>query len=157
MTGLEHVHFAGWCSSHHLVEAVTSADIWDGSSYIQTCGTCGRPTRLGDVPANRVGQPVHEYAVFHPLPDSLVAVPVTGALGFGPCISRGYLTASQALQHAEPGQLVAIMCSDDSEHDMPMAACGDCREKHPAAASTVIVNPGVTKICIEFTKPGSDQ
>lgn len=147
------VHFAGWCSNHHLVEVDTSPAIWDGSTYVQSCGTCGRPTRLDLLPDNRVGKPVREYAVFQPLPDNLVALPVTGALGIGPCISRGYLTPASALQVAEPGQLVAIMCPDDPDHDMPMAACRDCCEKHPAAALTVIVNPGITEINIEFTKP----
>jgi hypothetical protein len=152
----ERVHFAGWCANHHLVEAVTSAQHWDGSSYVQSCGTCGRPARLGDVPENRVGKPIREYAVFHAMPADLHNVAVTGPLAFGPCVSRGYLTASQALQHAEPGQLVAIMCPDDIDHDGPMASCADCREKHPAAALTVIVNPGVTEINITFTKPGSE-
>lgn len=148
---IERVHFAGWCSNHHLVEAVTSAAIWDGSSYVQSCGTCGRPTRLGQVPDNRVGKPIREYAVFAPPPDKLVGVPVTGPLG--PCISRGYLTPAMALQVAMPGQFVAVMCPDDPDHDWPMAACPDCREKHPGAAMTIIVNPGVTEITIEFTRP----
>jgi hypothetical protein len=144
VTNIDRVHFAGWCSNHHLVEAVTSADIWDGSSYVQSCGTCGRPTRLGQVPDHRVGKPVREYAVFHAL----------NQIDLGPCISRGYLTASQALQYADPGQLVAIMCPDDPDHDRPMAACADCLTGSPAAADTVIVATGVTEIRTEPTVNG---
>lgn len=145
------VHFAGWCSNHHLVETTTSADIYDGDTYMQSCGACGRPTYLDRVPDDYVGKPTHEYAVFHP--PAAEPIPLDGQpFALGPCVSRGYLTPALALRYADPGQLVAVMCSHGPAHDLPMAACADCRDKHPAAAHTVLVKPHDTDIHIEFTR-----
>jgi hypothetical protein len=140
----ERIHYAGWCANHHLIEADTTVDIHDGPAYVQSCGTCGRPTYLDRMPADRVGKPVREYAVFHAL----------NTTDLGPCISRGYITPAMALLYADPGQLVAIMCPDDPDHDWPMNACGDCRAKNPAAADLVIVATGVTEIRTEPTVNG---
>lgn len=149
MTG--RAHFAGWCRDHHLVEATTSIDIHDGDTYVQSCATCERPTYLDRLPENRIGKPVHEHAVFEPLrpgdPINLATPTIPGR-----CISRGYITPAMALQYAEPGQVVVLLCPDAPGEDRAMMACSDCLVKFPSAARTVLAARD-SMIKIEFTRP----